>query len=95
SGTAGGNGVDRARPSAVAGKGRGRADAARTRAGRGLAMGGGGRLGPRGRVGASGAPRLSEFDPVGAAAGTPRHVFAAAPAALCRAAGARVADFTA
>ena len=38
---------------------------------------------------------LLAFDTVWAAAGTPRHVFAAPPAALCRAAGARVADFTA
>ena len=39
-------------------------------------------------------PRLLDFDVVWAAAGTPRHVFAAAPAALLAATGAEQADFT-
>jgi prolyl-tRNA editing enzyme YbaK/EbsC (Cys-tRNA(Pro) deacylase) len=39
-------------------------------------------------------PRLSEFGTVWAAAGTPRHVFAIAPATLLELTGAQVAEFT-
>ena len=93
--TAGGNRVDPAKASAVAGQRLGKADAALIRAETGFAIGGVAPVGQLGPVEAYWDPRLSEFDTVWAAAGTPRHVFAAPPAALCRAAGARVADFTA
>ena len=84
-----------AKASAVAGQRLGKADAALIRAETGFAIGGVAPVGHLGPVEAYWDPRLSEFDTVWAAAGTPRHVFAAPPAALCRAAGARVADFTA
>ena len=40
-------------------------------------------------------PRLLDFDAVWAAAGTPRHIFRAAPDALLRATGAALGDFAA
>jgi prolyl-tRNA editing enzyme YbaK/EbsC (Cys-tRNA(Pro) deacylase) len=39
-------------------------------------------------------PALLAFDTVWAAAGTPRHIFAIAPSALQRLAGAELAAFT-
>ncbi|HRO16392.1 MAG TPA: YbaK/EbsC family protein, partial [Paracoccus sp. (in: a-proteobacteria)] len=93
--TAGGNRVDAAKASAVAGQPLGKADADLIRAETGFAIGGVAPLGHLRTVTAFWDPRLSEFGVVWAAAGTPRHVFAAHPADLLRASGAQPADFTA
>ena len=93
--TAGGNRVDPDRASAAAGQALARADAALIRAETGFAIGGVAPVGHLTPVRAFWDPRLSDFDVVWAAAGTPRHVFAAAPANLLRITGAEVADFTA
>lgn len=93
--TAGGNRVDPAKASAVSGQALARADADLIRAETGFAIGGVAPVGHLAPVRAFWDPRLDDFDLVWAAAGTPRHVFAAAPADLCRAAGAERADFTA
>lgn len=92
--TAGGNRVDPEKASAVAGQTLGKADAALIRAETGFAIGGVSPVGHLTEITAYWDPRLSEFDTVWAAAGTPRHVFAVNPAALLAATGARVADFT-
>ena len=92
--TAGGNQVDADCASALAGEELGKADAALIRAQTGFAIGG---VSPLGHLTAPRAyfdPRLLEFDEVWAAAGTPRHVFAAAPKALQQASGADLAEFT-
>ncbi|MEL6585826.1 MAG: YbaK/EbsC family protein [Pseudomonadota bacterium] len=92
--TAGGNQVDGARASALAGAALGRADAATVRAVTGFAIGG---VSPLGHLSPSPVwmdRRLMAFDQVWAAAGTPRHVFPIAPQALLRATGATLADFT-
>ncbi len=91
--TAGGNQVDAARASALAGEPLGRADAAAVRAVTGFAIGG---VAPIGHLTALPVwmdRRLIEFDQVWAAAGTPRHIFASNPADLQRMAGAVLADF--
>ena len=93
--TAGGNRVDPARASAAAGQSLGKADAALIRAETGFAIGGVAPLGHLRPVRTFWDPRLSDFDLVWAAAGTPRHVFAVAPADLLRVTGAEVAAFTA
>lgn len=92
--TAGGNQVDAAKASALAGEPLGRADAGTVRDVTGFAIGG---VAPIGHL----APlpvwmdrRLTEFTVVWAAAGTPRHVFDIDPATLVRLSGASVADFT-
>jgi len=93
--TAGGNQVDPAKAGALAGEPLGKADAALIRAQTGFAIGG---VAPVGHLTPPRAffdPRLMAFDRVWAAAGTPRHVFAIAPADLLRLSGAREADFTA
>lgn len=93
--TAGGNRVDPAKASAVAGQPLGRADAEFVRAETGFAIGG---VAPVGHLRPPAAyfdPRLLDFGLVWAAAGTPRHIFAAAPRDLLRASGATEADFTA
>ena len=93
--TAGGNRVDPARAAAVAGEPLGRADADLVRAETGFAIGGVAPVGHLRPLRAFWDPRLSDFAVVWAAAGTPRHVFAAAPAELLRASGATPAAFTA
>ncbi|MRX49501.1 YbaK/EbsC family protein [Paracoccus sp. S-4012] len=93
--TAGGNRVDPDRASALAGRALGRADAGAVRAATGFAIGGVPPLGHLTPVPAWWDPRLSKFDEVWAAAGTPRHVFAAPPGELLRATGAKPAAFTA
>lgn len=93
--TAGGNRVDPDRASAVAGQSLGKADAAAVRSATGFAIGGVAPVGHLGPLASFWDLRLSDFDTVWAAAGTPRHVFAAAPADLLRVTGARVAAFTA
>jgi prolyl-tRNA editing enzyme YbaK/EbsC (Cys-tRNA(Pro) deacylase) len=93
--TAGGNRVDSAKASALAGTALGRADADLVRRETGFAIGGVSPLGLIGPVPAWFDPRLLDFDTVWAAAGTPRHIFAADPRELLRATGARLGDFTA
>lgn len=93
--TAGGNRVDPGRAASVAGETLGRADADTVRARTGFAIGG---VAPLGHLDAPvifADPRLLDFAQVFAAAGTPRHVFPAAPAALIAACGARTEVFTA
>lgn len=92
--TAGGNRVDPAKAAALAGEGLGKADAALVRAETGFAIGGVAPLGHPQPIETFWDPRLSEFAVIWAAAGTPRHVFAIAPAELLRITGARVGDFT-
>ena len=93
--TAGGNRVDAAKATALAGQKLGKADAGLIRAETGFAIGGVAPLGHLQRIEAYLDPRLLEFETVWAAAGTPRHVFAIAPADLLRVTGATQADFTA
>jgi len=93
--TAGGNRVDPARAGALAGETLAKADAALIRAQTGFVIGG---VAPIGHLSAPRTffdPRLNDFATVWAAAGTPRHVFAIAPADLRRLSGAREAVFTA
>ncbi len=92
--TAGGNRVSAEKASAVAGQPLGKADADLIRAETGFAIGGVAPLGHLTPIRSYYDPRLLDFDVVWAAAGTPRHVFAAAPAALLAATGAEQADFT-
>jgi prolyl-tRNA editing enzyme YbaK/EbsC (Cys-tRNA(Pro) deacylase) len=92
--TAGGNRVDPAKATAVAGQPLGKADAALIRAETGFAIGGVAPVGHLGPVTAYFDPRLSDFETVWAAAGTPRHIFAIAPDRLLAITGARVAEFT-
>lgn len=92
--TAGGNRLDLARASALAGEPLARADAGTVRARTGFAIGG---VAPLGHLEAPrifADPRLLDFDVVYAAAGTPRHVFATSPQALFDACGATIAAFT-
>jgi prolyl-tRNA editing enzyme YbaK/EbsC (Cys-tRNA(Pro) deacylase) len=91
--TAGGNQVDPGKASAVAGEALGKADAALIRAQTGFAIGGVAPIGHLNPIRSFWDPRLSQFDRVWAAAGTPCHVFAIAPAALLRLCGAQEADF--
>ena len=93
--TAGGNRVDPARASAVAGQPLGKADADLIRAETGFAIGGVSPVGHLVPIRAYLDPRLLEFDRVWAAAGTPRHIFAIAPADLERITSAERANFVA
>lgn len=93
--TAGGNRVDPAKATGVAGQRLDKADAELIRAETGFAIGGVAPVGHLRRIEAWLDPRLLDFDLVWAAAGTPRHVFAIAPADLLRITGAKAADFTA
>ena len=93
--TAGGNTVDSARAAECAGETLGRADAGVVRQVTGFAIGG---VAPVGHLTAPRIfydPRLSDFDTVYAAAGTPRHIFPIAPRDLLRITGAEMAEFTA
>ena len=92
--TAGGNRVDAAKASALAGEPLGRADINVVRAVTGFAIGGVAPLGHLTPCPVWADPRLIDFAEVWAAAGTPRHIFPAAPADLIRAAKATLADFT-
>lgn len=93
--TAGGNRVDPVKASAAAGEALGKADAQLIRAQTGFAIGGVAPIGHISPIRAFFDPRLLDFAVVWAAAGTPRHIFAAAPADIMRAAGAERALFTA
>ena len=92
--TAGGNRVSAPLASALAGEPLGRADADLVRAETGFAIGGVAPLGHLSHVPTWMDPRLMEFGIVWAAAGTPRHIFAIAPADLLRVTGATLAPFT-
>jgi prolyl-tRNA editing enzyme YbaK/EbsC (Cys-tRNA(Pro) deacylase) len=92
--TAGGNRVDGAKASALAGEALGKADAGLVRAQTGFVIGGVSPVGHLNPIRAWFDPRLLEFDLVWAAAGTPRHVFPIAPPDLLRISGAQAADFT-
>jgi prolyl-tRNA editing enzyme YbaK/EbsC (Cys-tRNA(Pro) deacylase) len=91
--TAGGNRVDPAMAAALAGEPVGKADADLIRAETGFAIGGVSPVGHLRPVRTWMDPRLTEFDVVWAAAGTPRHVFAIAPGDLVQITGATVAPF--
>lgn len=93
--TAGGNKVDAAKATAVAGQPLGKADAELIRTETGFAIGGVAPIGHLTQISTYFDPRLAEFDEVWAAAGTPRHVFAISPDDLLRVTGAKPADFTA
>lgn len=93
--TAGGNQVDAAKASAVAGEPLGKADAALIRAQTGFAIGGVSPIGHLNPIRAFWDPRLLDFDVVYAAAGTPRHIFPIAPDTLQTLANATPADFVA
>ncbi|MDQ2093204.1 YbaK/EbsC family protein [Rhodalgimonas zhirmunskyi] len=93
--TAGGNQVDTAKATALAGEPLGKADAALIRAQTGFAIGGVSPVGHLFAIRAFLDPRLHGFSLVWAAAGTPRHVFSISPADLERVSGATTADFTA
>ena len=92
--TAGGNRVDAAKASALAGEALGKADAGLIREQTGFAIGGVAPVGHLTPIRAWFDPRLLDFDVVWAAAGTPRHIFAIAPVDLHRVTGAEIADFT-
>lgn len=92
--TAGGNRVDPALASKVAGEPLGRADAGFVRKTTGFAIGG---VAPVGHLNPPHVffdPRLADFDVVYAAAGTPKHIFPISPTDLERFSGATRADFT-
>ncbi|WP_137702345.1 YbaK/EbsC family protein [Marimonas lutisalis] len=93
--TAGGNQVDHAKATALAGEALGKADAALIRAQTGFAIGGVAPIGHLNPIRAFLDPRLLDFDIVWAAAGTPRHVFSVSPQDLLGMSGAQQADFTA
>ena len=92
--TAGGNRVDPAKAAALAGERLSRAAVEVVRQLTGFAIGGVAPLGHLTPLPTFLDPRLLDFAEVWAAAGTPRHMFRAAPRALLQATGARVADFT-
>lgn len=92
--TAGGNRVVPDRATEIAGEPLGKADATLIRAQTGFAIGGVAPVGHLAPIRAYWDPRLSDFDIVWAAAGTPRHIFRIAPAALLSLTGAEPADFT-
>ena len=92
--TAGGNRVNAAKASKVAGEPLGKADAALIRAQTGFAIGGVSPLGHLNPIKAYLDPRLTAFDTIWAAAGTPHHIFPVAPDQLIKVTGAQSADFT-
>ncbi|MCA0920951.1 YbaK/EbsC family protein [Pseudooceanicola nanhaiensis] len=92
--TAGGNRVDGAKASELAGEELGKADAALIRAQTGFAIGGVAPVGHLNPIRAFLDPRLLEFETIWAAAGTPTHVFPMKSAELAQLTGAQVSDFT-
>ena len=92
--TAGGNKVDTAKASTVAGEPLGKADAALIRAQTGFAIGGVAPVGHLNPIRAFFDPRLAEFEVIYAAAGTPRHIFPINPDTLLKMSEAQVSDFT-
>lgn len=92
--TAGGNQVDAALAATAADEPLARADAALIRAQTGFAIGGVAPVGHLKPITAFWDQRLSDFDLVYAAAGTPRHIFPIPPNDLIRISGAIPTDFT-
>ncbi|SHE74866.1 Cys-tRNA(Pro) deacylase, prolyl-tRNA editing enzyme YbaK/EbsC [Litoreibacter ascidiaceicola] len=92
--TAGGNQVDAAKASTVAGEVLGKADAVLIRAQTGFAIGGVSPVGHLNPIRTFIDPRLTEFDVIWAAAGTPRHIFSLAPSDLIALTNGQLADFT-
>lgn len=92
--TAGGNRVDEAKATAVAGEPLGKADAALIRTQTGFAIGGVAPVGHLNPIRAFMDPKLLEFDEIWAAAGTPHHVFRVAPDDLNRISNAQITEFT-
>lgn len=92
--TAGGNRIDPTSAAEIAGEPLGKADAAQVRADTGFAIGGVAPIGHLQAIRTFWDPRLDDFDMVWAAAGTPRHVFALAPARLREITGAEPGSFT-
>ena len=92
--TAGGNQVDPVKASAVAGEPLGKADAALIRAQTGFAIGGVAPIGHLHPITAYLDPRLTEFDVIYAAAGTPRHIFPISPQVLLKISNSQISDFT-
>ena len=93
--TAGGNQVDVAKASQLAGEPLGRAEIDRVRAVTGFAIGGVAPIGHLTPCPTWMDPTLMGFAQIWAAAGTPRHIFPAEPQSLLDAAGATLAYFTA
>lgn len=91
--TAGGNRVDAVEAGKVAGEPLARADAALVREATGFAIGGVAPIAHRTPSRVFFDPRLTDFEVVYAAAGTPRHIFPIAPADLLRISGAEIAIF--
>lgn len=92
--TAGGNRVSEPRASDLAGEPLGKADAALIRAQTGFAIGGVSPVGHLSPIRAFMDPRLTQFEAVWAAAGTPHHIFRITPDMLERLTGATIAEFT-
>jgi len=92
--TAGSNQVDPVKASAVAGEPLGKADAALIRAQTGFAIGGVAPIGHLHPITAYLDPRLTEFDVIYAAAGTPRHIFPISPQVLLKISNSQISDFT-
>ena len=92
--TAGGNRVDVAKATALAGEELGKADAALIRAQTGFAIGGVSPVGHLSPIQCFFDRRLMDFDVIWAAAGTPHHVFQAKPAELAKICDGQVSDFT-
>lgn len=89
--TAGGNRVDPEEAAAFAGEALTKAEAGAVRAQTGFAIGGVAPVGHLNPVRAVFDPRLMDFAEIWCAAGTPRHVFAAAPGDVLRLSGATTA----
>lgn len=92
--TAGGNRVSDVKASEVAGEDLGKADAALIRAQTGFAIGGVSPVGHLNPIRAYLDPRLTEFDVIWAAAGTPHHIFPISADVLIALTGAQIAAFT-
>ena len=92
--TAGGNRVDDAKASALAGEALGKADAVLIRSQTGFAIGGVSPVGHLNPIRAFADRRLTDFAVVYAAAGTPRHLFPMDPLTLCEISQAQISDFT-
>lgn len=92
--TAGGNRVSSQKASEVADEALGKADATLVRSQTGFAIGGVSPVGHLNPIKAYLDPRLTEFEVIWAAAGTPHHVFPITPDQLIALTGATMAIFT-
>ncbi len=92
--TAGGNRVEMGKACKLAGEVLERADAAFIRTETGFAIGGVSPIGHIKPVAAYFDDRLTDFQTVWAAAGTPNHMFEIEPARLAKAINAEISDFT-